>query len=178
MTMPDHRRRRKGQSGNSMVEVAFLAPWIFFLFVGIFDAGFFAFAAICTENAARAAATQTAASQSAQSDLIACNAAWKEMNLLLNVATLSQDCTQLPVKVVRRTLCTQASVVPTTITCETPCATLTPPRTTCVDCSVDVTAASSEVCVTYQGSGLAPIPGILTNQITLTRTAEMRILAQ
>ena len=29
-----------------MVEVALLSPWIFFLFVGIFDFGFYAFAVI------------------------------------------------------------------------------------------------------------------------------------
>jgi len=162
-----------------MVEVALLSPWIFFLFVGIFDFGFYAFAVICTENAARAAATQTAASQFAQNDVIACNAAWREMNYILNVASATQNCTSLPpVQVVRRTLCTAASVIPNTMSCDQPCATLTPPRTTCADCATDVTAASSEVCVTYRGRGLAPIPGILTDEITVTRVAEMRILTQ
>ncbi len=49
-TCPTSKRR---QRGGSLVEVALLAPWIFFLFVGIFDFGFYAYAAICTQNAAR-----------------------------------------------------------------------------------------------------------------------------
>src|SRR6266705_3376793 len=118
MNVPNQTRRRKRQSGQSMVGVALLAPWIFFLFVGILDCGFFAFATICTENAARAAAIQTAASQTAQNDVIACNAVWKEMNLLTNVAGLTPNCTQLPVKVVRKTLCIQASVSPSTLGCD------------------------------------------------------------
>jgi hypothetical protein len=176
MTMPNQSRRRKGQSGNSMVEVALMAPWIFFLFVGIFSFGFYAFAIICTENAARAAATQTAADQFSQQDAIACGAVWKEMNLLLNVASITTPaCGGLPVKVERRTLC-GANVPPGMFTCQAPCA--TPPPASCADCALDATAASSEVCVTYQSQGFAPIPGLLTNQITLTRVAEMRILVQ
>ena len=162
-------RRRKGQSGNAMVEVALMAPWIFFLFVGVFDFGFYAFALISTENAARAGAMQTAASANAQNNLTACNAVWKEMNLLLNVAGTAQNCSQLPVTVVRRTLCIQASVVPNTIICDAP---------GCADCGSDVGAASSQVAVTYQTNTLIPIPGLLTKQLTFTRVAEMRILAQ
>lgn len=173
--MPNQTRRRRRQSGTSMVEVALLSPWIFFLFVGIFDFGFYAFAVICTENAARAAAVQTAANQGVQNDLVACNAVWKEMNFLLNVSSITQDCTQLPVKVVRRTLC-GASVPAGMFTCEAPCA--TPPPASCADCGSDATAASSEVCVTYQSDTFVPIPGILPKQITLTRVAEMRILVQ
>jgi len=169
MNLLKQTRRRKTQSGNAMVEVALMTPWIFFLFVGIFDFGFYAFSIICTENAARAAALQTAASPSAQSDVLACNAAWKEMNFLVNVAGATQDCTQLPVKVVRRTLCNKGTVVPNTIVCEAP---------GCADCGSDPGAASSQVAVTYQSDAFFPIPGILTSQLTLTRIAEMRILAK
>ena len=58
-TSTKHKQRERG---GSIVEVALLAPWIFFLFVGIFDLGFYAYGIICTQNAARAAATQTASS--------------------------------------------------------------------------------------------------------------------
>ena len=51
------RKKRNGESGSAMVEVALLAPWIFFLFVGVFDMGFYSYMAICVENAARAAFT-------------------------------------------------------------------------------------------------------------------------
>jgi len=161
-------RRKRGESGSSIVEVALLAPWIFFLFVGVFDMGFYSYAIICTENAARAAAIQTAANPLAQTDFIACNAVWKEMSFLPNVASISpQDCTQLPVKVVRKTLCTQANVAPNSITCDAP---------GCADCGSDPTAASSQVAVTYRSGIFVPIPGILTNQLTITRIGEMRIL--
>ena len=53
-------RRRKGSRGSSVVEVALMAPWIFFLFVGVFDCGFYAFALIGTQNAARQAALSAA----------------------------------------------------------------------------------------------------------------------
>lgn len=181
MSILNQTKRKKRQAGNAMVEVALMAPWIFFLFVGIFDFGFYAFGIICTENAARAAAMQTAASTSAQSDVLACNAAWKEMNFLPNIASLAQNCSQLPLQVVQRTLCAQGTVVPSTLTCEQPCVTLPPPApggAVCADCATVTSAASSQVCVTYQSSLLIPIPGLLTKQLTITRSAEMRILAQ
>jgi len=165
-------RRRRGQSGNAMVEVALMAPWIFFLFVGVLDFGFYAFALISTENAARAGAMQTAASVAAANapvSTVACPAVWKEMNLLLNVKGTTQDCSQLPVLVVRRTLCIQASVIPNTIACDAP---------GCADCGSEVGAASSQVAVTYQTNNLIPIPGLLPKQLTFTRVAEMRILAK
>jgi Flp pilus assembly protein TadG len=173
MTTSIKRKRREG--GHAVVEIALLAPWIFFLFVGVFDMGFYSYAIICTENAARAAAIQTAANPNAQTDPIACNAVWKEMSFLPNVASISpQSCTQLPLKVVRRTVCTQASVAPNSITCEPPVAPLS--QATCADCGSDATAASTQVAVTYQSGIFVPIPGIVTNQLTITRIAEMRIL--
>src|SRR5437016_4476504 len=47
---------RNRQKGSAIVETAFLIPWLFFLFVGVLDIGFFSYASICTQNAARAAA--------------------------------------------------------------------------------------------------------------------------
>src|ERR1700756_1448468 len=111
--MPVRRKRR--QSGNSIVEVALLAPWIFFLFVGIFDLGFYAYAIICTQNAARAAATQTASSVGVQSASIACDAAWNELRGLPNVAGISKNCAQLPVIVTQKTLCDSTKVQPTAL---------------------------------------------------------------
>jgi Flp pilus assembly protein TadG len=173
-------RRKKRESGNSLVEVALLAPWIFFLFVGIFDLGFYAYGVICTENAARAAATQTAMSTGAQSNITACDAAWNELRGLPNVAQLSEDCTKLPVVVTRKTLCTQATVVPSTILCDT--TDVSGNANVCADCNSSTDpkgrAASSQVGVQYQSIPLIPIPGILTGRITITRIAEMRIIAE
>src|ERR1700731_2757751 len=73
----------KREGGSSIVEVALLAPWIFFLFVGIFDFGFYSYAAICTQSAARAVALSQA--QSATAAVTPCNAALGEMKMLPNV---------------------------------------------------------------------------------------------
>ena len=35
------RTRRKREKGHAVLEVAFLAPWLIFLFVGAFDMGFY-----------------------------------------------------------------------------------------------------------------------------------------
>src|ERR1700688_1032897 len=81
MTTSIKRKRREG--GSSIVEMALLSPWIFFLFVGIFDFGFYAYAAICTQNAARAVAL--AAAQTASASVTPCGAALGEMRMLPNV---------------------------------------------------------------------------------------------
>jgi Flp pilus assembly protein TadG len=170
ITMPIRRKQR--ESGNSIIEVALMSPWIFFLFVGVFDLGFYAYAVICTENAARAAATQTASSANVGVG-VECDAAWNELKGLPNVASLPQNCTQAPVTVTRKTLCTQATVQPSTIVCTAP---------GCADCGGTSDplgqAASSQVSVTYQSGLFIPIPGVLTNQLNITRIVEARIIAE
>jgi hypothetical protein len=166
-------RRKGNQAGSAIVEVALMSPWIFFLFVGVFDMGFYAYAIICTENAARAAAVQTASAIGVQSNSNACDGAWDELKGLPNVAGISKNCGQPPVTVTQTTLCTQATVRPASITCNAP---------GCADCNStnDPTgrAASSRVSVTYQSGLFIPIPGVLTNQLNITRVVEMRILAE
>jgi hypothetical protein len=46
--------------GHATVEFALMAPWIVFLFIGILDFGFYSYAALSVENAARVAALYTA----------------------------------------------------------------------------------------------------------------------
>jgi len=75
----------------------------------------------------------------------------------------------LPVKVVRKTLCTQATVNPSTLACD---------ATGCADCTQQPKAASSQVAVTYQSTFFVSIPGILTNQLNLTRVVESRIISE
>ena len=77
--------RKRRECGSSIVEVALLSPWIFFLFVGVFDFGFYAYAAICTQNAARAVALSQA--QTATATVTTCNAALGEMRMLPNVGS-------------------------------------------------------------------------------------------
>jgi len=174
-------KRKRREQGGAIVEVALMAPWIFFLFVGVFDFGFYAYGIICTQNAARAAATQTAMSAGSQLDTTACDAAWNEMRGLPNVALISQNCTALPVIVTRKTLCVQATVVPSTIVCDAQDVS-GKANPVCADCNgltdPKGRAASSQVAVQYQSIPLVPIPGILTGQTTITRIAEMRIIAE
>jgi len=169
-------KRQRREGGNSIVEVALLAPWIFFLFVGVFDFGFYAYGIICTQNAARAAATQTASSVGVQSVSIACDAAWNELRGLPNIAGITKDCTKLPVIVTQKTLCDSTKVQPSTLapSCVS--------GSSCADCGStsdpNSHSASSQVSVQYQSIPLVPIPGILTGQTTITRIMEMRIIAE
>lgn len=171
-------KRKRREQGGSIVEVALLAPWIFFLFVGIFDFGFYAYAAICTQNAARAVALSQA--QTATATVSPCSAALGELTMLPNIgyAPASSLCnavtglpavtTAVPVNVCVQTLNSTAVSV-----CGLPAA-------KCADCdyaytSATTPAATSQLAVvTYQSIPLVPIPGILMGQLTLSRRAEER----
>jgi Flp pilus assembly protein TadG len=152
---------RNRRSGNAIIETAFLAPWIFFLFVGVFDMGFYCYAAICTQNAARAVVLSQVQSTVGVAPPSPCTVALNELNMLPNVSAAT-TCTGTPVN------------VPPVVTLD---------GSSCPDSSIGSAVtlfASSPFCmqasVTYQTIPLIPIPGLLTGQLTLTRTAEMRIL--
>jgi len=145
---------RRNQRGNAVIEVALMAPWIFFLFVGIFDVGFYCYAAICTQNAARVAALSFAQT----STISPCTAALGELNTLPNVS--ASTCDALPVQVTATKL--NGSACPDSAT---PSGLNYAGTPFCVQSSV-----------TYQTMPLFPIPGVLTGRMTLTRTAEMRIM--
>ena len=145
--------RRGNQRGNALVEVALMAPWIFFLFVGVFDVGFFCYAGICTQNAARAVALSSAQG----GNLAPCTVALGELGMLPNVN--GGTCDALPVIVTITTLDGSA----------------------CADAGVGsaVTNAALPFCVqssvTYQTIPLIPIPGVMMGRMTLTRTSQMRL---
>jgi Flp pilus assembly protein TadG len=152
-------RRKRSESGSSIVEIALLAPWIFFLFVGIFDLGFYLYAASCTQSAARIAAIQTATNpglSSGQLQAMACNAAMLEMVRVPNTHSIT-GCDVAPLTVTQQTL-DKSTPQP------------------CADCGVDPISVSSLVTVTYQSGLFVPIPGLLTNQLNLTRTSETRMV--
>jgi hypothetical protein len=144
-------KRREREAGGAVVEIALLMPWIVFLFVGILDVGFYGYAMIVTENAARVSAIQAAVSTAASTDsLNACVVALQEMSSLPNTAgllTCGSGTVSASVPV---------SVVATSIN----------------HGSGDV---SSKVTVMYLTLPLVSIPGILPQQMTLTRSAEVRI---
>jgi Flp pilus assembly protein TadG len=165
-------RRHRRESGSSIVELALLSPWIFFLFVGVFDFGFYAYAAICTQNAARAVAVASA--ETATGGVTPCNAALGEMRMLPNVGSnpvftcgAAMTVTQaIPVAVCVAALSNASPAA---------CGSSQP---ACADCGQNAAATSEKAFVTYQTIPLVPIPGILKGQVTLTRVAEMRAITQ
>jgi len=107
-----------------------VAPWLVFLFSGVFDMGFYEYALISTENAARVAAFYTASASAFAGDSDgACQLALAEMKMLSNVRALT-SCGAEPLVV------TATSVT-----------------------GVDGNPATS-VSVVYTTSQLIPIPGL------------------
>ncbi len=49
-------RARPSERGVAVIEAALWAPWLIFMFIGVLDFGFYNYAAIATENAARVGA--------------------------------------------------------------------------------------------------------------------------
>jgi Flp pilus assembly protein TadG len=151
---------KRSESGNSVVEVALMAPWLFLLFVGVFDFGFYAYAGICMENAARIGALQTASNSaltSTQLQALACTAATLEMARVPNRFNFVGGCGSGPLQVTQQTLTNS-----------------TTPQ--CADCGADAGAVSTLVTVTYQSNLFVPIPGVLENQLNLQRTSEVRMV--
>ena len=138
---------RRRCSGHAVVEVALLSPFLFFLFVGALDWGFYAYALVSTENAARVSALASAASLSESgvpSQQFACQYALDEMKRLPNASHLPADCSSLP-------LIVQAAAI-----------------------DDDEGRRAARVTVTYQTVPLIPIPGLLPGRLTISRTAEVR----
>jgi Flp pilus assembly protein TadG len=122
---------RRSNRGQAVIEVALLAPWIFFLFIGTLDMGFYWHAIIATQNAARAAAAHTSRTALTAADNVgACIYALEEMKAMNNVRTLS-NCNAMPL-----------TVTATAVT------------------GADGSPASS-VSVTYRTNRLIPIPGLI-----------------
>lgn len=144
---------RQAQRGHAIIEVALMAPWIFLVFIAVFNFGFYAFAAITTQNAARIAALATSANPgSAASQATACVHALEEMRMLPNIAGLAPTygCAALPLTVT-------ATAVP--------------------DAEDPAKFAASRVAVTYQTVQLFPLP-FMMGRMTLTRVAEMRVFGE
>jgi hypothetical protein len=129
-----------------------MAPWIFLLFLAIFDFGFYAYAAISTAHAARVAVLYTSSSiSSARDQTTACMYALGALRDLPNIGSTVNACTaQGPVQV-----------------------TVAPPATA-TDQAYGITYSVSTVSVTYHSLPLFPIPWLM-GQMTITRKAQMRI---
>ena len=124
-----------------------LLPWIIFLFVGVYDWGFYAHALISAEDAARVAALY-AANNGGGGTTTACTLVLNEMSISANVNGVSSCPTSV----------TDSNPVGVSLTCTT------------LD-SVNAVQAA----VTYRTLQLIPIPGLLAGKVTLYRVAEAPI---
>jgi Flp pilus assembly protein TadG len=128
-----------------MMEMALLMPWVFLLFIGVVDWGFYAYSLISMQAAIRSAVLYTSSSTSNASDSSgACTLVLSELRDLPNIGPGVTTCTSNP------------TVTATAVT------------------GPDLQPAS-QVTVTYQSISLIPIPGLLTKQFTITRSSKMRV---
>lgn len=148
-------------AGHAVVEVALLSPWIFFLFIGILDFGFYAYTAIATANAARVAAMYTSSRPAASADAAgACHLAVEELRTMPNVG----PAVTVPCPSCSGNTCSSGpvSVQVTTNT-----------GANCPDLAGDCTT----VAVSYTGPQMIPIPG-LTGRLNLTRVVTARVVPE
>jgi Flp pilus assembly protein TadG len=149
--MATAKKRLGGNGGHAMVEAALMCPWILLLFMGLFDMGFYTYAAIATQNAANAAALYVSADwerpTSGAIQSATCTNVLQEMNSLPNMTGVS-TCNALP-------------LIVAVTTNPAPC--------------VSGQACDAVVSVTYRTIQLFPIPGLM-GRMTLTRTTRMRVM--
>ena len=161
-------RRGRRERGHAAVETALMAPWIFVLFIAVFDLGFYSYAVIATQNAARSAAMHISRSTTYSGDLTrACLVARRELQGMPNVGPGLAACAanaaavsdSNPIGVEIQTILENSS------------GSLTP-----LDAPAVTTSAqwAVRVLVTYRSPKLFPLPGLM-GRMTVTRFSEARI---
>ena len=92
-----HARER----GNAVIEFSLLLPWLFMLFTGVFDFGFYAYALISVQNATRVAVLHGAANSVIAGDQAgACRLAVEELRGLPNIGqSFTSSCDSDPLTV-------------------------------------------------------------------------------
>jgi len=141
------RRRTARSHGHAVMEFALMAPWIFFVFVGVLDFGFYAYWLMAVTNASRTAAH--VASENGSSQAIACNEVRNELRGVLGWSNAPAGCNASPLVV-----------------------TVTDLDDSTTPASADG-SQSVLVSVTWDTTPLIPVPGI-AQQFTIRRDAEMR----
>ena len=95
--------KRGGRRGHAAVELALIGPWIFFLFVGVLDFGFYSYALIAVQNAARVAALTAGTDAGAAIDQPrACRLAVDELLKMPNLKAVdpaTYSCNAMPLRV-------------------------------------------------------------------------------
>jgi Flp pilus assembly protein TadG len=141
---------RNRRSGQAVVEVTLLLPWLVFSFVAAFNFGIFAYALISTENAARSAAMFASQSLTvAQGGGIVtevCPYVLGELGDAPGVGAGVATCTASPVTV--------------TVTPKTPGA---------------GNMNTVQVSVTYNTMQTIPLPGLMAGSLSITRMVEVPI---
>lgn len=160
---PSPRRR-----GHAVVEVALMAPWIFLLFIAVFNFGFYAYTLISVENAARVAAVYTSSVASSSADAAgACYHAGQELAMMPNL-----------VNVTGSSLCTCSGATCTLGPGSPPPLSVTVqsfPGGSCPDAGYVVgNSLCSQVTVTYRGIQLFPLPWLM-GRLSVSRTAIAKV---
>ena len=139
-------RARSSRRGGAAMELAMIAPWAFLLFIGALDWGFYSYAVISLQAATRAAVLYTSTSTATATD-IAGNACPIVLGELRKLPNIGDSVT----------------------TCDSN------PLVTTTSVTGPDSAAAAQVSVRYQTIRMIPLPGLLSSQFTITRTAKMRL---
>ncbi len=148
---------RRHQRGNAVIEASLLIPWILFLFMGVLDFGFYNYALITTENAARVGAHYASQDKGRARDVTeVCRIVRQEMSGLPHTRSLSgcAACSASLTEAMPLSVCSQLLEAPGRVG------------------PAGDTAA--EVTVSYRTVPLIPLP-FLTGQLTITRVKQMSI---
>ena len=143
--------RKHAIKGHAVIEVALLAPFIFFLFAGALDIGFYVYSVVAVENAARVAVLHIASSTDVASDA--------------NASTYAHTY-----------VCNELRALPNVgSTCPTSIVSVSVPAQPFSGSDGD---SATQVSVTYTTVPLIPLPGLTAGprgQWTFTRVVQMRL---
>jgi Flp pilus assembly protein TadG len=137
--------KRKRTSGTAMMELVLFAPWIFMLSIGALDWGFYSSALISLQAGVRSAALYTSQGPSTAADS-------------------DTACTIVLGEMRKLPNIGSAATCPTTN-----------PAVTATSYTGPDGQPATRVSVSYQSISLIPIPGLLAQQFTITRTLSMRV---
>jgi Flp pilus assembly protein TadG len=134
------------KKGSSAVEFAILVPWFVFLFIGILDMGYYNYALITAQSAARTAVLFTSSSTSASTQTAAaCSYVYDQLTMNINLMGATTCSSPSPISL-----------------------------TTSVGVGPDGNQAST-VTIQFTSATLIPIPGLLPANVPIVRTAQMMI---
>jgi Flp pilus assembly protein TadG len=147
------KKQRPNRRGNSIVEFAFFCPWLIFLFIGALDWGFFSYSLIATEAAARIGALYTSTASSTVTDnATACTYALNQLRKMPNVGD-------------NLTTCGSGTSVSSSAPIAISTSSITGPDG----------SAAAQLSVTYLTPAFIPIPGLMNQQVTISRTFKMKV---